>query len=400
MTKEKAVPSGNVFPVSEKDRQVISNGTEVTKRFLARVVFPGASISPGVRTVLSMRSENDAAAPSELHGHAAILSPSLDAPKNIGSIPLLLGVSNLASISEGAIVAISPNGRIDILYRPDSRFNTIFATGQCDSNCIMCPQPPKEDHIPSLIKEHFELLEFIRDPPCHLGISGGEPTLLGDHLVRLLSVISERFPDTPVTMLTNGRRFRDFAFTRALAAAAPKNFLSAIPLYSDTSFLHDWIVQARGAFQESVSGLYNAARAGLTVEIRVVLHKQTIPRLVSLMDFIYRNFPFVCHIALMGMENMGYVKKNWNFLWIDPIDYQKQLTDAVKYLHYRGIPFSLYNLPLCVLPHVLRPFARQSISDYKKIYIDACNSCAVRADCSGLFASSNERHSRGIQAIL
>jgi hypothetical protein len=65
--------------------------------------------------------------------------------------------------------------------------------------------------------------------------------------------------------------------------------------------------------------LYNAEQAGLTLEIRVVLHKQSIPRLRQLANFIYRNFPFTAHVALMGLENMGYVKKNWDLLWIDPV---------------------------------------------------------------------------------
>jgi hypothetical protein len=101
----------------------------------------------------------------------------------------------------------------------------------------------------------------------------------------------------------------------------------------------------------------------------------------------------------MGLENMGYVKKNWGLLWIDPLDYMKELEHAVKHLFYRGIPASVYNLPLCVLPRSLWSFARQSISDYKNIYLDECEACQLRAHCAGLFASGKERHSRGIHAI-
>ena len=74
------------------------------------------------------------------------------------------------------------------------------------------------------------------------------------------------------------------------------------------------MVQAVGAFDQTVRGLYTAAKHGLAVEIRVVLHKQTIPGLADLMEYIYRNLPFVQHVALMGLEPMGYVKKNWDLL--------------------------------------------------------------------------------------
>src|SRR5262245_44911533 len=88
----------------------------------------------------------------------------------------------------------------------------------------------------------------------------------------------------------------------------------------------------RMPFDETILGLYNAAKHGLRIEIRVDLHKQTLPRLRNLAEFIYRNLPFVNHIALMGLGNMGYVKANWSLLWEDPVDYVPVLEDTVRYL--------------------------------------------------------------------
>ena len=101
----------------------------------------------------------------------------------------------------------------------------------------------------------------------------------------------------------------------------------------------------------------------------------------------------------MGLENMGYVKKNWDLLWVDPLDYLDELESAVRHLFYRGLNVSIYNLQLCVLPQSLWPFARQSISDYKNIFLDACSQCGAQTQCGGLFLSSETRHSRGIHPI-
>jgi hypothetical protein len=92
-------------------------------------------------------------------------------------------------------------------------------------------------------------------------------------------------------MLTNGRSYKDPTFTAKVAAVKHPQFISAIPLYADIAGIHDYIVQAAGAFDETVEGLYNAAEAGLVIEIRIVLHKQSIPRLVQLAEYIYHNFP-------------------------------------------------------------------------------------------------------------
>lgn len=379
-------------------RRKAGQTASVTERMLGRVVFPPLISERRADEFLLVRKSDIPVSVDDTAGFAAMLveeGAEHLAPKVLG-LPVLTGLPELYSVSQNSIIAVSPSGTTHTLYRPESRFNVIFATGQCNSNCLMCSQPPTDDDIPSLIDEHLRLIDLIPAPPKSLGISGGEPTLLGDGLVKILTAIKNRFPDVALTMLTNGRNFADPVLTQKIAEAAPADFVSAIPLYADTPSLHDWIVQAKGAFAETMAGLYNAARYRLRVEIRVVLHKQTIPRLIPLMDFIYRNLPFVSHVALMGLENMGYVKKNWDELWIDPLDYAEELTEAVRRMHYRGMHVSIYNLPLCIVPTAVRSFARQSISDYKNLYLEECNGCTLRNDCAGLFTSSRERHSRGI----
>jgi His-Xaa-Ser system radical SAM maturase HxsC len=200
-------------------------------------------------------------------------------------------------------------------------------------------------------------------------------------------------------MLTNGRLYAYEDLVKEIASVEHPHFISAIPLYSSVASTHDYVVQSQGAFDQTIRGLYYAAKYGLDTEIRVVLHKQTIPGLLDLMDYIYRNLPFVRHVALMGLENMGYVKKNWESLWIDPVDYSGTLTEAVRFLSYRGILVSIYNLPLCVVPTSIWSFARQSISDFKNIYLEECEACDVKQQCSGLFSSSKNRHSRAIQPV-
>jgi His-Xaa-Ser system radical SAM maturase HxsC len=231
----------------------------------------------------------------------------------------------------------------------------------------MCSQPPKKVDEEGIVEEHLRQIDLIPNVPERFGITGGEPTLLGDGLIKILARLKERFPETHLTMLSNGRMYSYEDLVQKIAAVGNPYFTTAIPLYASTAAEHDYVVQAKGAFDQTINGLYNAARYGLRIEIRVVLHKQTIPGLLDLMDYIYRNLSFVDHVALMGLENMGYVKKNWDLLWIDPMDYADTLERAVKFMWYRKIRVSVYNLPLCVVPKSIWSFARQSISDYKNI---------------------------------
>lgn len=302
-------------------------------------------------------------------------------------------------LETGDVVALSPSGPIRTLYRANGTHNFLFATDRCNSNCLMCSQPPKDKDDSYLINENLELIQLISDPPQHLVITGGEPTLLGEGLLRIVERLRDRLPDTGVLMLSNGRRFSKLGVAQSLASVGHPQFRVAVPVYADDPQLHDYVVQARGAFDQTVLGLHNLARCGVSVEIRVVLHALTVPRLLELSEFLYRNFPFADHIALMGLEIMGYTKRNLNELWIDPTDYQRELKAAVSHLSLRGMSVSIYNHQLCVLDRELWNFARKSISDWKNVFLEACSACSARERCGGFFASATTKHSAHIAPI-
>jgi His-Xaa-Ser system radical SAM maturase HxsC len=318
-----------------------------------------------------------------------------------GEIPLptISRLANLEYLSDGDVVLMLPNGRVNVLYRRASPHNTILTTERCNSLCLMCSQPPKDVDDSHRVGEILRLVELV-DPACHeLGISGGEPALLGQDLLRIIAKCEERLPETSLHLLTNGRLFNDRAFAHRLGAIRHHDLMLGIPLYADVAQVHDFVVQAAGAFDETLDGLYNLAEAGVPIEIRVVLHRQTYERLPQLAEFIYRNLPFVCQVALMGMEMFGLVHYNIETLWIDPMDYQEQLEAATMALSLRGMRVLLYNHQLCVLRSRLWPFAVRSISDWKNAYLSECERCSVREQCGGLFWSGLKRHSEFIRAF-
>jgi len=336
-----------------------------------------------------------------LQGYAGIIVTKETLPERMGSSNApVISVPSLDHLTEGHIVAVEPRtGMVLTVFRPESRHNVVFTTDRCNSNCLMCSQPPKDVDDSWRIREHLRVLSLIETPPEFLCITGGEPTLLGDDLIKLITEIRDRLPGTSLQMLTNGRNYANAEYTNKVAGIRHPKLISAIPLYADIAGIHDYIVQSEGAFDQTVEGLYNAAAAGLKVEIRIVLHKQSIPRLVELAEFIYTNFPFAAHVAFMGMEHQGYVKKNWKDLWIDPVEYMPVLERAVQHLWRRRMTVSIYNLQLCLLPESLWSFARRSISDYKNEYVEVCEGCSVREHCAGMFTSQLGRYSEHLRAL-
>jgi MoaA/NifB/PqqE/SkfB family radical SAM enzyme len=138
-------------------------------------------------------------------------------------------------------------------------------------------------------------------------------------------------------------------FTARYSAIGHPRLSVGTPLYSADPEVHDFVVQSKGAFDETIRGIMNLKALGQEVEIRVVVHKQTYKGLMDLSEFIFRNLTFVDHVTFMGLEITGFTRANMDKLWIDPYEYRKELGDAVKYLAAARMNVSVYNHQLCVL---------------------------------------------------
>ncbi|RJF89345.1 His-Xaa-Ser system radical SAM maturase HxsC [Oleomonas cavernae] len=315
-------------------------------------------------------------------------------------LPTLSRLSADGLLNSGDVFRVRPdNGRVSVLYRRGANANSLLVTERCNSPCLMCSQPPRPEDDGWLIGELRDIIPLIDQDLPSLGLTGGEPTLLGERLAELLALARQWLPNTGIHILSNGRTFSD---PRACESfdGTQQQVTWGIPLYGAVPWRHDHIVQARGAFDQTISGLLNLAERGHAVEIRVVLHRLTADHLFEIAGFIQRCLPFAIHVAFMGLEPMGYAKMNRELLWIDPIDLAPALTEAIEHLDIHGIRASIYNLPLCLLPAGLRRFARQSISDWKNVFDAACSDCVARAHCCGFFASTGPAwRSRGLKPL-
>jgi His-Xaa-Ser system radical SAM maturase HxsC len=329
----------------------------------------------------------------------AVLTQNVLSPGMI-NIPCVYSIDVLHHLTEGDIVVINTDGIINTLYRAESHHNFILTTERCNSNCLMCSQPPKDKNdIDYLFDIHKQLIPLIPKSCFELGITGGEPTLMGNLFFELLELIQQELPETEVHCLTNGRSFAWRNIANRLGSLHFNRLMLGIPLYSDYYQMHDYIVQAKDAFNQTIQGLYNLAENNQRIEIRVVLQQQSIPRLVKLAKYIYKNLPFVEHIAFMGLEHQGYTPHNIEKLWIDPVDYMNELGEAVEFLSSKNLNVSIYNSQLCLMPKELWDYSRNSISDWKNIYLEECNKCSVVNECGGLFASAEKKHSKNLKAV-
>jgi His-Xaa-Ser system radical SAM maturase HxsC len=303
-------------------------------------------------------------------------------------------------LSDGDILGIRHGSkRFRTLFRRNSNYNSFLVTEQCNNYCLMCSQPPKDIDDHWILDEIRESLPLVDPSTRSLTFTGGEPLTDWRDFVTVLAQCRDQLPQTALQVLTNGRAFCHSEIVDAWSRVRHPDLIAAIPVYSAVDHVHDHVVQAKGAFDETILGILKLKDRGQRVEIRVVLHALTAPIISETCRWIGRNLPFVDHVALMGLENTGFAIANDALLWIDPIDYRNGLAEGVDLLVAAGVNVSVYNLPRCLLERSVWPYAVRSISDWKNGYVEECSSCVEKDRCSGFFTSGRPRLSRGIKAV-
>jgi len=227
-----------------------------------------------------------------------------------------------------------------------------------------------------------------------LSLTGGEPTLHPD-IFKLLTYFRRRLPGTGITLLSNGRRFSDAAFTAAFLKAAKPPFAVVLPVHGPDARTHDAITGVRGSFSRTLAGLKNlfSMRSGQAIEIRLVLHRKNISHFAGLLEFLLETFPDTSayKVSAIHYEIEGMSQRNHRSLALS-LSASAAAIGASAALVKRFAAFRLYHFPLCVVRKELRALCRVTLPLEDRVYPAAkCGRCALRRKCLGLMAEYRKK---------
>ncbi len=298
--------------------------------------------------------------------------------------------SYIEQLNELDVISIGDDGVFHHVLNQKSDDATLFITEKCNSNCIMCPYSevvrkkgsiPQADYITEIAK-HFPY------DLKHITITGGEPFMIKEALFQILELFKDRYHDQEILLLTNGRIFCKDYYVNMLTNTSPRLLVLGIPLHGYNSESHDQISQTENSFRQTCSGISKLLNKHINTEIRVVVNKMNYQDLDKIASFIGINFPGVFRVVFIGLEMVGNAVINKNEVWI-PYKYSVPFIEkAIDVLTKCGITTRIYNYPLCLIDKKYWDVCYQSISDYKIVYSDICNDCAVKSVCGGLFNST------------
>lgn len=305
-----------------------------------------------------------------------------------------------SGISEGDVVWVDKGrGLVRTVLSSVANANTLLLTERCDNYCQFCSQPPNEKPDSHLYERAFLSLEAFRSDEI-VGLSGGEPTINKAAFLTLLKNLNDFNIPTPLHILTNGRSFSDASFTsEVFDLIKERDVLWGVPLYGHHSSLHDGLVQADGAFLDTIAGLQRMLAKGARVELRIVPVQRNLAHLPHIVQFVSSALGPVEWISIMNMEPKGFARKNFDDLFVPVRSQSTYLSEACAIAGSSGVPVHLFNYPLCLLPVDLRDLAVMSISDWKNYYPDGCNECALREGCGGFFASATGKFIEDLEPV-
>ncbi len=296
-------------------------------------------------------------------------------------------VTHQESLKEGDVVAINDGSKfIHVLFRESDLHHTVFLTNRCNSNCLMCSQPPTKHDDSWLVDEAMKIAAHMRVSPEILGFTGGEPLLIGNSLRQILDVFLQYHPDIKFDLLTNGRLISTGSFAQELFKGLPNRITWMVPLYGHADFLHDFVVQSNGAFEQTIDGILTLQQYEQDIQLRIVLIKPVLENLSNLCKFIGINFPFVKEVAFIACEPTGFALANKSLCETDLKDWSLNLENGIGWLEKHNVRSIIMNAPLCALPKRLWPYAQKSISDWKRVFDAECNNCDLKKSCCGLFS--------------
>jgi len=179
-----------------------------------------------------------------------------DYEKTTSKIALLISDdSNTCPVCDLGLESIAPfSSQLSAPYRMD-----LALTYRCNNNCSHCYNA-RERNYPELNTERWkQIIDKLWDIGIpHLVFTGGEPTLRDD-LAELVRYAEQKGFITGLN--TNGRKLADPAFLQSLIDAGLDHV--QITLESHIASVHDEMVLAKGAWEETVQGIKNVVNSKL-----------------------------------------------------------------------------------------------------------------------------------------
>jgi MoaA/NifB/PqqE/SkfB family radical SAM enzyme len=283
---------------------------------------------------------------------------------------------------------------------------SMHVTDLCNEKCSFCvvgSPLAKTDSV-----QYNQLLSFLVTNADEgfesLNLHGGEPTIL-PRLMELLDT-ARTFGYPRVEIQTNGRRLKDPEFVQALKDRGVELFV--ISLHGADSHIQDNLTQTPGGFAETIEGIRNAKRAGITVRVNTVLTRMNMNQLGNICRLCVELG--VDHINISNLHPVGSGYFALDLQAPTVRETRTALLPVLRELLDGGHKVTLEGFPLCVVApyqqlaiedgsRFIRMLYQGTVYDNYDEFMDdhtrefgpICTDCPLHSECGGVYLEYAER---------
>ena len=286
---------------------------------------------------------------------------------------------------------------------PDENFEIgkveVLMGWKCNCNCIFCSlgHKLKEDKRVKSWSEIKKDIEYAKKSGAkHVSFSGGEPTIRPS-IFKSIEYAKELGFDT-IEVQTNGRLLYYKEFVQKLLDSGVTRFL--ISIHAHNSELGDFLMCAKGAWEQAVKGIRNLKSMGMdNIRFSVVLCKYNFKLLPEIIDFLLQFNAVGYHMGFVIPDGYALNRKDIIPRMKEVMPYVKK---AVRKVIDSGSEAWVYSIPYCLLQgqeHVIAelgtsdtilkaPDFEASIQKNRRKYrykAESCRQCRYDPICIGVW---------------
>ena len=315
---------------------------------------------------------------------------------------------------------ISPDMLMKENHNPDDGFTKsrleLNIGLACNNDCNFCISGKKLVGLDPPEKIMREIEKYKDKDIDLLNILGGEPTLMK----RLPEVtgFAKKMGFKNIQIITNGRRLKDYPFTRSLIENGLNRI--SITIHGHNKEIQDSTVQREGAFDETIQGIKNVVRArkdtGIPVKLTsgICITKKNHRHLRETAEMIVNLG--IEEILFINLNPMGNCEDNLEEVIPKYEDVRPRLKEAVKFCKDNGIHVAFDGFAHCIT-HGIADFQEEDFdqkdevtsvdeTDHeKRIQFDwieerkslktkseACMECILNYRCEGIWKEYVKLH--------
>lgn len=256
---------------------------------------------------------------------------------------------------------------------------------KCNNRCLMCSNPPDYSQSGGYrVEDLLQRIGKINPKEGEVYLTGGEPTLHPDFL-KLLSILRKKCPEAKIVLDTNGRMFCYLDFLKKTLDNGKMEF--QVSLCGHNKVLFEKITRAKGSFEQTVEGIKNilALKSNNNeVEVRVVIHRLTLPHLDKIYSFVRKSFPQIERLIFIFMEYEGIAGINRKMIGVTYREARPYLEKLFSKTKKSPFEIRFYHFPLCVLSSKFWPYIWRTLPKEEVTFLSKCKQCCHREHCLGI----------------